>query len=111
MSCKNLVNPDKLELYCKDTFKAYGTHYEWYPIPAEVHKMVVNFIPGCKRPTPIGLSEEVTSEEALESRIKDVKNYREHFTRKFSRKLTNEDVMKRSKKELNLPEEYLDLLL
>ena len=83
------------------------------------------FTSGCKRQAG---SNWTLIEEAQESRNKDVKNFREHFTKKYSRKVTNEDVMRRllcssdpfitsmrrsseSKKELALPKECLDLLL
>ena len=94
-------------------------------MPAGVHKMLAHSHQVVRdKPVPIGL----LSEEAQESRNKDVKNFREHFTRKFSRKITNEDVMRRllctsdpvitslrrsarSKTELDLPEESKALLL
>ena len=92
LSCKHPIDPDKLEIYCKDTFKTYVTHFKWYPMPAAVHKMIVHSHQVVRdKPVPIGL----LSEEAQESRNKDVKNFREHFTRKYSRKVTNEDVMRR----------------
>ena len=125
LSCKHPIDPDKLEIYCKDTFKIYVTHFKWYPMPAAIHKMIVHSHQAVRdKPVPIGL----LSEEAQESRNKDVKNFQEHFTRKYYQKVTNEDVMRRllcssdpfitsmrrsseSKKELALPEECLDLLL
>ena len=84
LSCKHPIDPDKLEIYCKDTFKTYVTHFKWYPMSAAVHKMIVHSHQVVRdKPVPIGL----LSEEAQESRNKDVKNFREHFTRKYSRKV------------------------
>ena len=61
-------------------------------MPAGVHKMIVHSHQVARdKPVPIGL----ISEEVHESRNIDVKNFQEHFPRKFSQKLTNEDVMRR----------------
>ena len=54
-------------------------------MPQSVHKMLIHSSQVVRdKPVPVGL----LSDEAQESRNKDVNNYREHYTRKFSRKVT-----------------------
>ena len=65
-------------------------HYEAFYMPQAVHKMLIHGHEVVRRmPLPVGM----LSEEALESRNKDVKNFREHFTRKFSRVQANQDLL------------------
>ena len=75
-----------------ETAKIYDSQYASFCMPQAVHKMLVHGHQVIKsKPVPIGLF----SEEAQESRNKDVKNYCGHFTRKFLRKHTNTDLMRR----------------
>lgn len=94
-------------------------------MPPSVHKMLLHGHEVVrKKPVPVGLF----SEEAQESRNKDVKNFREHFTRKFSRIQTSHDLFVRllassdpyisslrrsygKKRPLELPLEARELLL
>ena len=85
------INSTKFDEYAKETAKKYVELYNWYPMTPTVHKVLVhgkdiidNFI------LPIGM----LGEDAQESRHKDVRYYREHKTRKMSRKVTNEDLIK-----------------
>ena len=91
-SCTLDLNPDKVKIYGMETAKIYVAHYSSFCMPqAVVHKSLVHCHQVIRsKPVPIGL----LSEEAQESRNKDVKNYRGHFTRKFSRKHTNTDLMR-----------------
>lgn len=124
VSSKHQINPDAFQSFCMQTAKLFVLLYPWFPMPQSVHKILIHGHQVIReKPIPIGL----LSEEAQESRNKDVKNFREHYTRKFSRKLTNVDVMRRLlcssdpyitslrrsirvKNEMQLPEECLPLL-
>lgn len=94
---KTLSSPYKINStssfaeYAKETAVLYIHLYSWYPMTPTVHKVLVhgkdiieNFL------LPIGM----LGEDAQESRHKDIRYYREHNTRKMSRKQTNEDLMK-----------------
>lgn len=84
------VNPEAFELYTKDTAKLYIEHYNWYYMPATVHKILIHgTIIISSALLPIGM----LSEEAQEARNKDLRKYREHHARKFSRKQNMEDVL------------------
>ena len=83
------LNIEKFEEFCKETARLYVERYWWYPMTSTVHKVLIHgpaiateFI------LPIGL----LSEEALEASNKNIRKYRERFTRKFSREKTNEDI-------------------
>ena len=52
-------------------------------MPSSVHKVLIH--------APVVLLIGMLSEEAQESRNKDLKHYREHFSRKISRIDTNQD--------------------
>lgn len=84
------VNSAKFGQYAKETAMKYVEHSNWYPMTPTVHKVLVhgkdiidNFL------IPIGM----LGENAQESRHKDMRNYRDHNTRKMSRKVTNEDLI------------------
>jgi hypothetical protein len=65
-----------------DTAKLYIEHYNWYYMPASVHKILLHDADVIKHCLlPIGQ----LSEEASEARNKQYKSFREHFTRKTSR--------------------------
>lgn len=83
------VNIDEFKKYCLDTAELFVEKYPWYPMPTTVHKILIHsaqVIESCL--LPIGQ----LSEEAQEARNKDVKKYRESFSRKCSRTKTMEDV-------------------
>ena len=76
--------------YANDTASLYAEQYEWFYMPASMHKILIHgasiidsFL------VPIGQ----LSEEAQESRNKDFKRYRENNTRKSSRIKTIEDLL------------------
>lgn len=86
------INPEKFKVYTLETRNLYLELYPWFYMPSTVHKVLVHgseIIQHCL--LPIGL----LSEEAQESRNKDFRNYRERFTRKTSRKDTNQDLLHR----------------
>lgn len=85
------INAHKFKVFADQTIHVYIELYNWYYMPASVHKILAhgkdiieNF--GL---IPIGK----LSEEASESRNKDFRRYRQHHSRKFSRKATNEDII------------------
>ena len=114
----------ELKISSMETAELYVSLYKKYHMPQSVHKMLLHGADVVDRKeVPVGLPS-----EAQESRNKDVKNFRENFTRKFSRKQTNQDLLNRllassdpyisslrrsfgSKKVLELPQRAKDLLL
>ena len=83
------INTEEFDKYTKDTAKLFVQAYPWFYMPASVHKVLVHgadIISGAI--LPIGQ----LSEEAQESRNKDLKSFRRSHSRKMSRSSTNEDV-------------------
>jgi hypothetical protein len=92
LSSQEAVDPDRFQVYCRETAERYVAQYAWYPMPASCHKILVHGHQAMReKPVPVGL----LSEECQEASNKVVKFTREHFSRKMSRALTNEDVMRR----------------
>lgn len=92
LSSGQKINLIKFNDYCWDTANLYVRLYEWYYMPPSVHKILIHgsviigsFV------IPIGQ----LSEEAQEARNKDLKRYRENYTRKTSRIDTNTDLFNR----------------
>lgn len=86
------VDPKKFGDFCLETAKEFVALYEWYNMPATLHKILIHgkdIIENCI--FPVGL----LSEEAQESRNKDYKKYRLRHSRKCSRIATNTDIMHR----------------
>lgn len=124
MACGKPINAEKFGKYCYETAEFYVDKYNWYYMPASVHKILIhgeNIIKFAV--SPIGQ----LSEDAQEARNKDYKNYRYHHARKCSREATNRDVFNRllftsdpyissirhqvDKITLDLPEEVIELLI
>lgn len=83
------IDSEKFKSYATETAKLAIEMYPWYYMPSTVHKILIHGAEIIEAAVlPIGL----LSEEAQESRNKDYKYYRLHFTRKCSRTATNEDV-------------------
>ena len=92
ISSFRMIDPDKLQQYCLETAKLYVHHYPWYPMPQAFHKLLIHSHQIVRyKEMPIGM----LSEEAQEASNKKFKNFREFFTRKISRKKTNEDLLRR----------------
>lgn len=92
LGCEFQINAEAFEVYVRDTRDLYLREYEWYNMPVSLHKILFHsrhIISSCM--VPIGQ----LSEEAQESRNKDVRNYREWYTMKSSRTQTNEDLLHR----------------
>lgn len=86
------LNYEKFKSYCEDTARYFVTLYPWYYMSTTVHKILIHghlIASSCL--LPIGQ----LSEEALESRNKDFKIFREQFSRKTSRKDNLTDIFNR----------------
>lgn len=83
------INSNKFKEFTLETARMYVAKYPWYYMPTTVHKILIH--------SPQVISSAILpigqlSEEAQEARNKDIKKYREGFSRKFSRRQTMEDV-------------------
>lgn len=84
------VNIPAFEQFTAETAELYVRNYNWYYMPQSVHKILIHGALIMREAImPIG----ILSEEAQESRNKDVRNYREFHARKFSRKENVEDIL------------------
>lgn len=89
LSCGYAINTDAFHEYARDTAMKFVALYPWYYMPSSIHRILIHGADIIKKAVlPIGL----LSEEALESRNKDLRNYRELHTRKMSREKTMEDL-------------------
>lgn len=92
MSSGYEINKKEFADYCKNTAILYIELYPWYYMPASLHRILIHGPEIIKAvPLPLGMF----SEEALESRNKDFRKYRESYSRKFSREETMKDVYSR----------------
>ena len=83
------VNVEKFREYCICVARRIVHLYPWYMMPTAVHKILIHGYMIIEwAPLPIG----ELSEEAQESRNKDIKAFRERFARKFSREKNLQDV-------------------
>lgn len=86
------IDADKFEFFCLDVAELFVKCYGWYNMPQSLHRILIHGHEVVRRMTlPIGF----LSEEALESRNKDFKKFRERFTRKAKREYTNVDIFRR----------------
>lgn len=89
LSCGYAINTEAFAEYSKATAEQYVELYPWYNMPSSLHRILIHGPDIIKAATlPIGLF----SEEALESRNKEFRKYRECNTRKFSREETMQDL-------------------
>jgi hypothetical protein len=86
------VNTTAFDSYAKETAKLFVSLYAWYYMPASVHKVLIH---GSDIVSAALLPIGQLSEEAQETRNKDIKKFREHYTRKLSRESANLDLMRR----------------
>ena len=91
ISCRFAVNTAAFDVYVMDTARLFVSLYGWYYMPASVHKILHGSEISLAALLPIGQ----LSEEAQEARNKDLKKFRESFTRKISKEETNKDLMRR----------------
>ncbi|XP_044572242.1 uncharacterized protein LOC123257406 [Drosophila ananassae] len=86
------INVEKFRKLALDTARELTTKYSWYYLPSSVHKILIH-APDVIKYALVSIGE--LSEEAAESRNKDVKKYRLNHTRKTSRIATNRDLINR----------------
>ncbi|KAL4721482.1 hypothetical protein ACJJTC_004994, partial [Scirpophaga incertulas] len=91
IACEEPINDEAFADYARLTAEIYVELYGWYDMPASVHKLLLHGAEIIRHfnITPIGK----LSKEASECRHKEFKKIREHHTRKFCRKATNEDIL------------------
>lgn len=83
------INLKKFQDFALTTAKLFVEKYPWYNMPPTVHKFLIHGPEIIKNAlVPIGQ----LSEEAQEARNKEIKKFREGYSRKSSRTKTNEDV-------------------
>lgn len=90
ISCGCEINIPAFKEFTLETANLFVKEYPWFYMPSSLHKIlmhggdIINIAP-----LPIGKM----SEEALEARNKDFRNFRERHTRKTSRVDTMEDLI------------------
>ena len=84
------VDIKKFEKFAELTAELYVEIYGWYPMTPTMHKRHGATIID-QAILPIGQ----LSEEAAEARIKHFRDYRQNFSRKFSREICNRDIINR----------------
>lgn len=90
MACGYAINTSAFKQFTEETSKLYFDLYPWYNMPSSLHKILIHGADIIKfAALPIGM----LSEEAMESRNKDFRNYREFHTRKMSREKTMQDLL------------------
>lgn len=90
ISCGHDVDTEKYRKYAVDTAKLFVSLYKWYCMPSSVHKILLHGADVMESLLiPIGQ----LSEDALEARHKEFRYFREHHTRKMSRRENVEDLM------------------
>lgn len=125
ISSNKKLNIEKLKQYLLNTAEYCIFLYKWYYMPSSVHILLIHGAAICQHFSfiPIG----TLSEEASEARNKEFRNFREHFSRKTSRKHNIEDILHRllvssdpvishirpkydSKKKMNMFPEAVELM-
>jgi len=90
MACGYNVNVEVFRQYTWDAASIFVKEYPWFYMPSSIHKILIHGADIIKNVSlPVGMM----SEEALEARNKDMRNYRLNHTRKTSRINTMEDLM------------------
>lgn len=87
-----MIDVEKFTVYTYETAKQYVQLYGWHPMSPTVHKILIH--------GPVVISHFILpigqlSEEAAEARNKHFRQYRQNFSRKFSRVMCNRDVLNR----------------
>ena len=86
------IDVERFRDYCSSTAALYVECYSWYFMPPTVNKILIHGASIVKAALlPIGQ----LSEEALESRHKDIRRFRDQHSRKFSRMVSFEDIFRR----------------
>lgn len=90
LACGQPIISEAFAIYARLTAEMYVELYGWYYMPSSVHKLLFHGAEIIKHFNIIPIGQ--LSEEASEARNKDFKKIREHHSRKFCRKATNEDI-------------------
>ncbi len=86
------VDNDKFREYSVETARLFVNLYPWYYMPTSIHKLLIHGPEIIEKALlPIGQ----LSEDAQDSRNKDIKRFREDFSRKCSRTSNLHDVFNR----------------
>ena len=93
LTCQYPLDPTLFGSYCIQTAKHYMKHYDWYPMPASVHKVLVH---GKQILVNTILPVGYFAEDASESRNKLYKKDREMHARKDSRTHNLTDIINRA---------------
>ena len=90
ISCSEAIDVKEFGKYALETARLFVHEYNWYYMPASVHKLIIHGESIISNFTiPIGQ----LSEEASEARNKEFRKYREMHSRKINRAATNEDIL------------------
>jgi len=84
------ININKFNTYVLDTAKELINEYQWYYLPASVHKVLIHGSAVIQHAL-VSIGE--LSEEAAESNNKELKKCRLNHSRKMSRITSNADIM------------------
>lgn len=90
LCCELKVTTAKYKTYCFQTAQLYVKLYDWYYMPATLHKILFH---GAEVIESLLIPIGQLSEDAQEARNKDSKRFREYNTRKCGRLETNEDLL------------------
>jgi hypothetical protein len=85
LSSSRLLNPKKLEEYCSETAHRLTSEYPTKNLTPTVHKILYHSPKIVEYFNQFSLPVGFLSEEALESRNKDIRNFRSRFARKTGR--------------------------
>ncbi|XP_034244181.1 uncharacterized protein LOC117646923 [Thrips palmi] len=92
LNCGAEINVAKFREYALETYQVYVASYSWYYMPQSIHKILIHGAEVIETSIlPVGM----LSEEAQETRHRDLRSFRQHFTRKCSRESTMEDLFNR----------------
>lgn len=89
MACGYQINTELFRDYTLKTAQIFVENYPWFYMPSSVHKILIH---GADIINSVAIPIGMMSEEALEARNKDLRNFRLHHTRKTSRHNTMQDL-------------------
>jgi len=90
ISCGKTIDVKEFGKYALETARLFVRKYNWYYMPASVHKLLIHGEEIISNFTiPIGQ----LSKKASEARNKEFRKYREIHSRKINRIATNEDIL------------------
>ncbi|CAH2101370.1 unnamed protein product [Euphydryas editha] len=78
------IRTKKIRQFCLRTAWAFVFNYPWFNMPTTLQKILIH---GHQIVEKVGVAIGLLSEDAEESRNKDIRQYRQQFSRKFSRKM------------------------